>query len=454
MTHIKIKKGLDIRITGEPVQEIHRGNIATQVAVVGRDFVGLKPRMLVAEGDSVTLGQPLFTDRDNKGVQFVAPGSGRIKAVHRGQRRILQSVVIKLDDPDQDEGAGGFTAYSAQQLANAPAQEVREQLINSGLWVALRTRPFSRVPAVDAVPQAIFVSAMDTNPLTADPQVVIGRNPEHFQQGLRVLGRLAEVPVHLGMEHGADITVPDMPRLNVSTYSGPHPAGLVGTHIHFVHPVGAGRTVWTIGYQDVVAIGHLFATGQSMTERVVALCGPLVENPRLITTRLGAHTTDIVANEVPRVSSRVIAGSVLSGRRAAGWGAYLGRRHNQVTVLAEGDQREFMGWIRPGINKYSAWRIYLANLFRSHARFDLNTSQNGSERAMVPTGQYEKVMPQDYLPTQLLRALLVKDTVRAQELGCLELHEEDLALCTFVCPSKYEYGPILRANLDLIEKEG
>jgi Na+-transporting NADH:ubiquinone oxidoreductase subunit A len=454
MTHFKIKKGLDLRISGEPSQVIETGNPITRVAVVGRDFVGLKPKMLVSENEHVTLGQPLFTDRDNEGVRYVAPGTGKIIAINRGERRVLQSVVIELDDPNEDAGVPDLPSFSAAGLENMPPAQARELLIESGLWVALRTRPFSRVPKIDASPQAIFVTAIDTNPLAADPQVIIKHNGESFAHGLRVLSRLAEVPVHLCIAQGADIHAPEVENIKTSTFSGPHPAGLAGTHIHFLHPVGVGRTVWTIGYQDVIAIGQLFSTGRPMTERTVALCGPMVERPRLITTRLGAYTTDIVHGETPRVKSRVIAGSVLSGRRASGWGAYLGRRHNQVTVLAEAGEREFMGWIKPGLNKYSAWRIYLANFLRSNARFELNTSQNGSERAMVPTGQYEKVMPQDYLPTQLLRALLVKDTVRAQELGCLELHEEDLALCTFVCPSKYKYGPILRANLDLIEKEG
>ncbi|MEM1411199.1 MAG: NADH:ubiquinone reductase (Na(+)-transporting) subunit A, partial [Pseudomonadota bacterium] len=246
----------------------------------------------------------------------------------------------------------------------------------------------------------------------------------------------------------------ELDQLQVAEFSGPHPAGLVGTHIHFLHSVNTEHVVWTIGYQDLIAIGHLFLTGRIMTERTISLAGPIVNEPRMLVTRWGAHTKELVEGEVPQIRSRVLAGSALSGRRAADWSAYLGRRHNQVTVLEEPETRQFMGWMLPGWNMFSAWPIYLSRLFRPGHEFALTTSLNGSERAMVPAGQYERVMPQDYLPTQLLRALVVRDTVRAQALGCLELHEEDLALCSFVCPSKYDYGPILRANLKQIEKEG
>lgn len=454
MKQFKLKKGLDIRIAGRPRQELGERKLVTRAAVVGRDYVGLKPRMLVAEGDSVVLGQPIFSDRSNEGLRFVAPGSGRVVEVNRGERRILQSVVIELDDPDHDAGAQTYAIHEESGISRLSREAVRDQLVESGMWVALRTRPFSRVPLVDSQPEAIFVSVMDTSPLAPDPMLAIGRKASEFKAGIAALGRLTDGPVYVGKAPGAEIALPETEQLQVAEFSGPHPAGLVGTHIHFLHPVNAEHKVWTIGYQDVIAIGHLFLAGQIMTERVVALAGPVVNDPRMLITRWGAHTAQLVKDELADVRARVLAGSALSGRRAAGWSAYLGRRHNQVTVLAEPTEREFMGWLSPGWNKFSAWGIYLSSLFRRGREYPLNTSLNGSARAMVPSGQYERVMPQDYLPTQLLRALLVKDTVRAQQLGCLELHEEDLALCSFVCPSKYDYGPVLRANLAIIEKEG
>jgi Na+-transporting NADH:ubiquinone oxidoreductase subunit A len=450
----RIKKGLDIPITGKPEQVVMPGNSVSRVAVVGRDFVGLKPSMQVKVGDRVALGQPLFTDRRNPGVRFVAPGTGSIREINRGERRILQSVVIDLDAPEDPGSAKSFNAYTAEELANLSSAQVREDLLVSGHWVGFRTRPFSKVPGAEDSPAAIFVTAIDTNPLAPDPLVAIARQASAFRDGLSVICRLADVKVHLCIAAGAKIVTPACPNLLVTEFSGPHPAGLAGTHIHFLEPVSATRKVWTIGYQDVIAIGQLFLTGRLWTERIISLAGPIVNQPRLIATRWGASTEDLVAGELQQLKARVIAGPLLSGRRAAGWGAYLGRLHGQITVLGEGGQREFFAWLAPGLRKYSFARVYLSSLFGARQRFAMTTSQNGSSRAMVPIGVYESVMPLDILPTQLLRALLVRDTVTAQALGCLELDEEDLALCSFVCPGKYDYGPALRANLNLIEKEG
>lgn len=374
--------------------------------------------------------------------------------INRGERRILQSVVIDLDAPEDPGSAESFNAYTADELENLGTAQVREDLIVSGHWVGFQTRPFSKVPGVEDSPAAIFVTAIDTNPLAPNPLVAITRQAEAFCDGLSVICRLAAVKVHLCIAAGADIASPVAPNLVVTEFSGPHPAGLAGTHIHFLEPVSATRQVWSIGYQDVIAIGKLFRTGRLWTERIISLAGPLVNKPRLIATRCGASTEDLVAGELRKLKARVIAGPFLSGRRAAGWATYLGSRHGQITVLGEGGQREFLSWLAPGFKKYSASRVYLSSLFGSRIRFDMTSSQNGSRRAMVPIGAYEAVMPLDILPTQLLRALLVRDTVTAQELGCLELDEEDLALCSFVCPGKYDYGPVLRANLTLIEKEG
>jgi Na+-transporting NADH:ubiquinone oxidoreductase subunit A len=451
---LRIKKGLDIPIAGEPEQVVMPGNGISRVASVGRDFIGLKPSMQVQVGDRVTLGQPLFTDRRNPGVRFVAPGTGSVIEINRGERRILQSVVIELDAPEDPDAAESFNAYTAEELENIGSAQVREDLIVSGQWVGFRTRPFSKVPGVEDSPAAIFITALDTNPLAPDPLVVISRQAQAFRDGLQVICRLADVKVHLCIAADAAIDTPVASNLVVTEFAGPHPAGLAGTHIHFLEPVSATRQVWTIGYQGVIAIGQLFRTGRLWTERVISLAGPIVNKPRLIATRSGASTEDLVAGELQNVKARIIAGPLLSGRRAAGWGAYLGGHHSQVIALGEGGQREFFSWLAPGFNKFSVVRVYLSSLFGSRKRFAMTTSQNGSSRAMVPIGVYESVMPMDILPTQLLRALLVRDTVAAQELGCLELDEEDLALCSFVCPGKYDYGPALRANLNLIEKEG
>ena len=446
--HIKIRKGLDIPLAGSPEQVISASADVKSVAVLGPDTHDLKPRMLVAEGDRVKLGQALFTDKANPGVSFTAPGSGTVSAVNRGERRILQSVVVELDGDDAEE----FARYDAGQLPDLEPQAVRDNLLASGLWTALRTRPFSKIPAPESSPRAIFVTAIDTNPLAADPATIINTDPDSFMRGLCLLRKLVSGPVYVCTAPNANIEVPNEEPFRHAVFEGPHPAGLVGTHIHFLEPVSESKIVWHIGYQDVMAVGRLFLTGKLPVDRVVAIGGPKVEKPRLITTRLGANTNDLIAGETSSGNVRVVSGSVLNGHRAAGWASFLGRYDQQVTVLQEGNPREFLSFMRAGIGKFSASRAFAGKLLGKGYRF--TTSQNGSPRAMVSTGSFEQVMPLDILPTPLLKSLLVRDTDGARALGCLELDEEDLALCSFVCNGKYEYGPHLRKNLHEIEVNG
>ena len=450
---IKTRKGLELPITGVPEQSIHAGAAVRSVALLGPDYLGIKPTMQVQEGDRVKLGQPLFTDKKNPGVNFTSPGSGIVESINRGARRVLQSVVIRLAD-EEDGEREKFSRYDREGLASLGDTQARETLLASGLWTALRTRPYSKVPSPEDVPSAIFVTAMDSNPLAAEPAVVLEGLREEFRDGLTILSRLFDGSIYVCKAHGSSIPLPAQERVVIAEFDGPHPAGLVGTHIHFLEPVGAARSVWHVGYQDVVAMGKLFVSGELWVERVVSLAGPVVQHPRLLRTRLGANTEDLVRGELTREECRVLSGSVFNGRRAAGWACFLGRYHTQLSVLREDRERQLFGWISPGVDKYSAANVFLSSLRRSAKRFGFTTSQNGSPRAMVPIGTYERVMPLDVLPTQLLRALLVRDTDSAQALGCLELDEEDLALCSFVCPSKYDYGPALRANLEQIEREG
>lgn len=445
----RIKKGLDIPISGSPQQEISAGATVTSVALIGPDTIDLKPRMLVETGDTVKLGQPLFTDKDNPGVQFTSPGSGTITAINRGERRVLQSVVVALQGDDEER----FTSYTSKDWSRISREDACQNLLASGLWTAFRTRPYNKIPKPDSVPAAIFVTAIDTNPLAANPDVVVNRSRDAFLRGLEVVAKLTAGTVHVCTAPDSKIPCPDADNYAASQFAGPHPAGLAGTHIHFLNPVSEDRVVWQIGYQDVIAVGHLFATGRLPVERIVALSGPSVLRPRLVTTRLGANVTELVKGEITGSAIRVISGSVLNGRRASGWAAWLGRYDNQITVLTEGSPREFLSFMRPGIGRYSATRSFVGKLFGS-GEYALTTSQNGSPRAMVSIGSFEQVMPLDILPTPLLKALLVRDTDTARGLGCLELAEEDLALCSFVCNGKYEYGPHLRKTLKEIEVNG
>ncbi|WP_148863212.1 Na(+)-translocating NADH-quinone reductase subunit A [Marinobacter fonticola] len=447
---IKIKKGLDLPISGAPEQTITDGKPVRNVALIGFDYNGMKPTMAVQEGDRVKRGSLLFTDKKTEGVRYTAPAAGVVKEVNRGDRRVFQSIVIEIDG----EEAETFARYETSQLGALERQQVVDNLVESGLWTLFRTRPYSKVPEIDTAPHSIFVSVMDTNPLAADPTVIIKDDPKSFENGLRILSKLTNGNVFVAGKPGSDVSVPDMDQVEVRQFEGVHPAGNVGTHIHYLDPVGGDKVVWSIGYQDVMAIARLFETGEVPVERIVAVGGPKALKPRLLRTRVGASLDELLEGEHDTsVDLRIVSGSVFGGRTARGSCAYLGRFANQISILEEGHKRDFMGWMSPGTNRYSSLNIYLSKLTRGR-RFDLTTTTNGSERAMVPVGAYEDVMPLDILPTQLLRSLIVGDTEMAQKLGCLELDEEDLALCTFVCPGKYEYGPILRQNLTRIEIEG
>ena len=444
---IKIKRGLDLPIAGEPDNTIVEGPAVRNVALIGYDYHGMKPTMAVAVGDVVSKGQLLFTDKKTEGVKYTAPAGGKVVAINRGEKRVFQSLVIEIAE---DEAEISFNSYSDDQLASLEAETLVNDLVESGLWTAFRTRPYSKVPAPATRPEAIFVTAMDTNPLSADAAAIIKAHQADFDRGVSVLSKLTEGEVFVcaapgSVEVGAQSA-------SLKEFSGPHPAGLAGTHIAHLKPCSMDHVVWSINYQDAIAIGKLLATGKLWTDRIISLAGPRVAKPSTITTRLGASLEEVCEGQLIEDNNRVVSGSVLSGRNAKGPMAYLGRYHLQVCGLEEGNFRPFMGWASPGIDRFSVKNIYLSR-FMSGKKFAFTTSTNGSPRAIVPIGSYEKVMPLDILPTQLLRALVTRDIELGQQLGALELDEEDLALCTYVSPSKYEYGPVLRENLTKIEKE-
>jgi len=448
---IRTKKGLDLPVAGAPEQAIEDARPARSAAVLGQDFPGMRPTMLVQEGDKVRRGQPLFSDKKNEGVVFTAPVAGTVTAINRGAKRVLLSVVIDIDI--DSDAAESFGAVAPGDIGGLSRDAVRDKLKDSGLWAALRTRPYSKVPPLDGEPHSLFVTAIDTNPLAPDPAVIISDYATEFATGLDVLARLTPGKVFVCQAAGQFLPKGTAPSLTVEEFSGPHPAGLPGTHIHFLDPVGVGKTVWFIGYQDVIAVGHLFLTGELMPTRVVALGGPCVERPRLLRTVPGANLEELTAGELKPGECRVISGSVLSGHWARDAVKFLGRYDNQVSVLPEDHERRFLGWASPGADRHSVFPIYLSRL-TGRRPLTFTTSTNGSTRGMVPIGTYEKVTPLDLLPTQLLRALLVGDLDTAIKLGCLELDEDDVAVFTYACPAKYEYGPVLRSVLETIEKEG
>ena len=448
---IKVKKGLNVPIVGSPTEDLDTLKNVRSVAIIGSDYHGMRPTMLVEEGDTVKLGQALFEDKKNPGVIFTSPGAGKIESINRGPRRALQSVVIELGE----EVSVKFNKYEENQLKTIPSSEIRKNLISSGLWTAFRTRPFSKIPAIDSNPSNIFVTAIDTNPLGPNVNKIIEMNESLFNSGLKVIKALTEQPVHLCVDPNFSLDLEKDSQLINHIFSGPHPAGLAGTHMHFISPATLKNVNWTINYQDVIAFGELFLTGELPIDKIVSLAGPQVTNPRLIKTRIGACTDELCAGELTQRDNRVISGSIINGREAVGPFAYLGRYHNQISVVSETNKsdRQFMNWLNPGPRRFSKIPLFISSLF-SDKEFKFKTLMNGSDRAIVPIGIYEEVVPLNILPTILLRYIAVGETEKIQSLGGLELDEEDLALCSFVCPSKYDFGSLLRNNLTQIEVEG
>lgn len=414
---IRIRRGLDVPLDGAPAAFVETGPEVRTVALMPGDHPGLKARLAVDEGDSVQPGQTLFRDRHAPEIRCVSPHAGRVVRIHRGERRRVQSVVVEVEG---DETRTLPTGAARGEL------DVRERLLASGLWTALRTRPFGRIPRPGDRADAIFVTAMDTNPLAGSLDAVWPTSAEDFARGIEVLTHLTAGRVHVCKAPSLVLDPLDLDRVDVHAFAGPHPAGLPGTHIHHIASVYGGGSVFYVGWQDVAAIGVLFETGRVRTECLVALGGSPVRRPRWLRTSLGACVTELLEDELERVPCRVISGSPLSGRQATGWGAYLGRYDSQVSVLPEAGEG---------------------------SAGSMTTALHGQVGPMVPIDRFERVLPLRILAAPLLRALLIGDVDSAARLGCLELEEEDLALCSFVCPGKIEYGPLLRAALDELAQD-
>ena len=447
MNIFNLKKGLNIPVLGIPEQIIQGEKKPKSVAVLGPDYIGLKPKMLVSVGDKVKRGSPLFCHKDYPEISYVSPCKGKVKVINRGDKRVLLSVVIDVESLS-DKGINIIKTHSNEK---SHEQFVKKCLFDSGLWTSFLTRPYSKVPSSDSLPSSIFITAMDTEPLCPDAELIINHDLKAFNEGVKKISLLTKGKVFICTKNNSQLKVNDF---DTYEFAGPHPAGLAGTHMHFLDAPSAIKTVWSIGYQDVIAIGKLFLTGFIDVSRIVSIAGPHALKPRLVKTVLGASLDDILEGEYNKAEGcRVISGSILSGFHATNELAYLGKYSRQITIIKEDLEKHFFGWIKPQPNKFSVMPVLLS-AFGFFKLFNLTSNLNGGRRAMVPTGVFETLIPQDFLPTQMLRALLVMDTDVAQSLGALELDEEDLALCTFACPAKYEYGSALRDSLQKIEKEG
>jgi Na+-transporting NADH:ubiquinone oxidoreductase subunit A len=447
MREIKVGKGLNLPISGQPRQEIEASREVQHVAIIGDDFPMLKPKMLVKEGDQVKQGQAVISDKTYPDIVFAAPAAGKVVAINRGAKRHFLSLVIAVSGEEHET----FKKFSANDLSRISSEEVKQNLLQSGAWTMLRSRPGGRLADPQTEPAALFINAMDTNPLAADMGVVLAEKKEQLRTGIQVLAQLTNGPVYFCQAPGPALTDAQVDNLEIVAFRGPHPAGLTGTHIHFLAPASRQRLLWHIDAQDVAAIGELFLNGFMPMGKVIALAGPGVKKPRLLQTRQGACLSELLADELNSGDQRIISGSVYAGKQAADALDYLGRYDQQVVVLAEGRQRKLLGWALPPLKTFSVKNLAP---IRFGGDYEFNTDTNGGERPIVPVGSYEEVMPLDIIPTYLLRAIAVDDVEEAEALGCLELIEEDLGLCAYVCPSKIDHAANLRRTLTLIEKEG
>ncbi len=449
---LKINSGLNIPITGEPNQLSCDSKAVKSVAIVGADYIGMKPTMQVEVGQKVKKGEVLFTCKKNLGLKLTAPAAGTIKSIMRGEKRFFE--VIDIDLSEQDEQIN-FESYAKKPLADWSQKDARSLLVESGLWAMIRERPFDKIAPVEGEAANVFVSVLDTNPLSFEPFIVIEKNQENFSAGLKILSLFASEHTYLNYgKFKPELKNIEIPNLKLEQIQGKHPAGNVGTQMHYLAPVSPDRKAWHVGYQDVITIGHFFLTGELNYERYFSLAGPRVKNPRLIKSRFGANIEEIVKDEIEDPdSTRVVSGSVLNGRTVCKSFYYAGPYTNQISALKEDRSRDLLGWHMPGFTKYSTKGIFVSAL-APFLKFPMGTSTHGSSRAIVPVEMFEDINPFELLPTPLLKALVSKDTDSAQELGALELAEEDMALFTFVSPGKIDFGKELRENLTIIEKDG
>ena len=446
--YIKIKKGLNIKLSGEAEKLVSNLPVPATYSLKPPDFINLVPKLLVAQGDEVQAGTPLFYDKDNEAIKFCSPVSGEVIEIVRGEKRRLLEVKIVADKETE------YMTFSKSNPSDLSREAITEALLKSGVWPFIRQRPFGIIANPTDLPKAIFISAFDSNPLAPDINFLMKGSGEDFQTGLDALRKLTLGKVHLTIhaDEVASTVFTEAEGVELHQISGPHPAGNVGVQIHHIDPVNKGELVWCINPQDVLVIGRLFNQGKLDASRIIAVAGSQVQRPKYYQVIMGAAVKTLLEDAgLKEGDNRIISGNVLTGKQISMDG-YLGFYDSQITVIPEGKEPEFMGWLAPGFNKFSKSRTFFSWLSPGK-KYDLNTNMHGEERPFVMTGQYEEVFPMDIYPVQLLKAILVEDIELMESLGIYEVVEEDFALCEFVCTSKIESQEIIRRGLDLVRKE-
>lgn len=446
-TVIKLRKGLNIKLAGKAEKILLPEIPIARYGVRFADFPGLVARLEVQEGDRVMAGSVLFHDKSFPEIKYVSPVPGVVREVIRGEKRVLTEVVIDQDGTDKID-------FGAADPLSLSREEVKEKLLESGLWPVLRQRPYHIVARPSETPRDVFISAFDTAPLAPDLDFVMANTHGGFlQAGINALTRLTDGKVHVSQEpEGSRVAeMKNLQNVEFHRFSGPHPAGNVGVQIHHIAPVSKGEVVWTVDLQDVVAIGRLFSTGFHDREKIIALAGPAAQHRKYHRMRPGASVSGILKGNLGEGNLRIISGNVLTGKKISPEGSF-GFYDNMVTVIPEGDYHEFFGWATPGLNKFSYWRTFVSKLLPAR-EYMMDTNMHGGHRAFVVTGHYENVLPMDIYPVHLLKAILAGDVELMENLGIYEVAEEDFALCEYIDPSKTEIQEIIRSGISLMIKE-
>lgn len=449
MADFKLKKGYDIRIAGKAEKSVAETS-AKRYALKPTDFRGVVPKLEIAIGDHVKAGSVVFHEKKNSDIKFTSPVSGTLVEVIRGERRRVLEIVIEADGKSD---YAEFKKYGSADISNLSADEIKANLLSSGLWPCIVERPYGRIANQNNVVRDIFISAMDSAPLAADPNVIVDGNDELFQAGLDVLSKLTEGSVHLSIDGSRldnSSAFTGAKNVKLHTFNGAHPAGNVGVQIHHIKPINRGEIVWTVRAADVLAIGRLFSEGHVNLETIVAVAGENATSQKYFKTIRGAEISSLLADGIVE-NSRIISGNVLTGSKVEETG-FLGFNDNTVTIIPEGNQFDFLGWVRPSTEKESFSGTFLSKFFPKK-EYSHTTNLKGGHRAFVQSGYYEQVLPMDVYPVQLLKSCLAEDLEEMEGLGIYEIIEEDLALCEYVCASKVEVQEIVSDAIDLMIRE-
>lgn len=445
---IKIKKGIDIHLVGEAKKEVK--NYDPQLfAIKPHDFIGVVPKMHVAEGDDVKVGTVLFHDKNNESVFFTSPASGKVKAIVRGEKRVILQVIVESD------GKFETIDFGKADPSKLSRNEIVEKLVQSGTWTMLRQRPYSTIAKTQDEPKCIAVSMFDTAPLAPDNNFIVKDQMAAIKAGVEALAKLTKGMVYLNVNSSE--TQQALASLNFSAknvtiteFQGPHPAGNVSTQLNVLAPINKGETVWYTYAQNLIAIGNLFLNGVYDSSRVVAFTGSEVKEPMYYRTRIGADMSGLYAN-IATENVRIISGNVLTGKKINGEN-FLGYYDSQVTVIPEGDHYQLFGWLAPNFKKFTSTNTMGASLCKKSKKV-LDTNLNGGIRPLIMTGNFEKVFPFDIYPMQLIKACIIKDIDQMEELGIYEIDAEDFALCEVIDPSKTAIQQIVRESLEMLRKE-